>query len=95
MTSYVVIILFVLGIGFGWFFRKKDKARKKVDVAVTWSVYLLLLLLGISVGTNEEIINNFSQIGYKAFWLTLGALAGSVLLAKVVYQVFFKIEKQE
>ncbi len=95
MTSYIVIALFTLGIGLGWFFRKRDQARKKVDVAITWAVYLLLFLLGISVGTNQEIISNFSRIGYKAFWLTLGAVLGSVLVAKLVYQVYFKSDKPE
>lgn len=95
MTSYIVIALFVLGIGLGWFFRKNAQGRKKADVAITWAVYLLLLLLGISVGTNEEIINNFSRIGYKAFWLTIAAVLGSVLLAKLVYQLYFKSDKSE
>jgi len=95
MTSYIVIALFAIGIGIGWFFREKDNTRKKVDVAVTWAVYLLLFLLGISVGINEEIINNFSRIGYKAFWLTFGAVAGSVLLAKLVYQFFFKSNSED
>lgn len=90
MASYIVIALFSLGIGVGWIFRNKDKTRKNVDVAVTWSVYLLLFLLGISVGINEEIIHNFSRIGYKAFCLTFGAVVGSVLIAKLVYELFFR-----
>jgi len=74
----------------GRLFREKEKTRKKVDLAVTWSVYLLLFLLGISVGINNDITQNFSRIGYKAFWLTLGAVGGSILLAKLVYVLFFK-----
>jgi len=90
MTSYIVIALFAIGILIGKLFREKEKTRKKVDVAITWAVYLLLFLLGISVGINKEIITNFSRIGYQAFWLTFGAVTGSVLLAKVVYIIFFK-----
>lgn len=90
MTSYIVIALFAVGILVGRLFREKDEARKKVDLAVTWSVYLLLFLLGISVGINEEIIGNFSRIGYKAFWLTIGAVGGSISLAKLIYILFFK-----
>jgi len=93
MTSYIVIALFVVGIGVGWLLREKDKARKGVDTGVTWAVYVLLFLLGITVGTNEDIINNFSRIGYQAFCLTFGAVAGSVLLAKVVYELFFNAKK--
>ncbi len=95
MTSYIVIALFAVGIGIGWLLQEKKTTRKHVDTAVTWSVYLLLFLLGISVGINDEIINNFSRIGYKAFWLTFGAVVGSVLLAKVVYQLFFKTDNKE
>ncbi|MCT4586609.1 MAG: lysine exporter LysO family protein [Carboxylicivirga sp.] len=92
MTSYIVIALFAIGIGIGWFLRDKEKTRKNIDTAVTWSVYLLLFLLGISVGVNKDIINNFSQIGYQAFWLTFGAVAGSVLIAWGVYHFFFKVK---
>ncbi|TAJ14309.1 DUF340 domain-containing protein [Marinilabiliaceae bacterium JC017] len=94
MTSYIVIALFVAGIGIGYFFREKDKTRKGIDKMVTWAVYLLLFLLGISVGINDTIINNFSRIGYRAIWLTIGAVGGSVFLAKIVYEFFFK-EKNE
>lgn len=93
MTSYIVIALFAAGILVGRLFREKEKTRKKVDLAVTWSVYLLLFLLGISVGINDDITQNFSRIGYKAFWLTLGAVSGSILLAKLVYVLFFKTYK--
>lgn len=95
MTSYIVIILFATGIAIGYLFREKDKIRKNMDRTITWAVYLLLFLLGIFVGTNDEIINNFSRIGYKAFCLTFGAVAGSVLSAKVVYQLFFKTKGQD
>ncbi len=95
MTSYIVIALFAIGIAIGWLLRDKEKARKGVDAAVTWAVYLLLFLLGISVGINKDIINNFTRIGYQAFWLTFGAVAGSVLLAWLVYHFFFKTNSEE
>lgn len=95
MTSYIVIALFAVGIAIGWLLRDKDETRKGVDTAVTWSVYLLLFLLGISVGINKEIVNNFSRIGYQAFWLTFGAVAGSVLIAWLVYHFFFKTDNEE
>lgn len=95
MTSYIVIALFAIGIAIGWLLRHKEKARKGVDAAVTWAVYLLLFLLGISVGINKDIINNFTRIGYQAFWLTFGAVAGSVLLAWLVYHFFFKTNSEE
>lgn len=91
--SYIVLCLFALGILVGRFFRDRKKLRKNVDMAVTWSVYLLLFLLGVSVGINEKVLANFSQIGYKAFWITIGAVGGSLILAKIVYVLWFNIEK--
>ncbi|WP_244825603.1 LysO family transporter [Carboxylicivirga linearis] len=90
MTSYIVIGLFIAGIFIGRQLKNKEKTRKRVDKAVNYAIYLLLFLLGISVGINEDIIQNFSRIGYKALLLTIGALAGSILLAKVIYIFFFK-----
>nr|WP_319401607.1 LysO family transporter [uncultured Carboxylicivirga sp.] len=90
MTSYIVIALFVAGIAVGRQFRDKNKIRKGVDKAVSYAVYLLLFLLGISVGINNDIIQNFSSIGYQALLLTIGAVGGSVLLSTLVYFFFFK-----
>jgi uncharacterized membrane protein YbjE (DUF340 family) len=90
MTSLVVITLFAAGIITGRFFRKKDTVRKDIDRLVTWAVYLLLFLLGISVGINDKILNDFSKIGYTAVLLTIGAVSGSILLAAVVYHYFFR-----
>ncbi|NPA37130.1 MAG: lysine exporter LysO family protein [Chlorobi bacterium] len=90
MSSYTVIILFIAGITAGRLFRNNEKAGKKIDTLVTWSVWLLLFLLGISVGINEKIIREFSVIGLKAVILTVGALAGSLFLAKPVYNRFFR-----
>ncbi len=90
MTSLTVILLFAAGIIAGRFIRKNDSARKGIDRLVTFAIYLLLFLLGISVGINDKIINDFGRIGYTAILLTIGAVLGSLILAKIVYHYFFK-----
>ncbi len=90
MTSLTVIGLFIGGIAAGRLFRNSDTARKGIDTLVTWAVYGLLFLLGISVGINDKVINDFTKIGYTAILLTIGAVLGSLILAKIVYQYFFK-----
>ncbi len=89
MTSLTVIVLFITGIIAGRFFRNSNSARKGIDILVTWAVYILLFLLGISVGINDKIINDFSRIGYTSVLLTIGAVLGSIILAKIVYVYFF------
>ncbi|MGQ1888841.1 LysO family transporter [Thermophagus sp. OGC60D27] len=91
MIPFIVVALFFLGLLIGYlFFRNRNKFRKFLDSGVNWTIYLLLFLLGISVGRKEEILNNFSKIGLDAIVLALGAILGSILLAFVVYKWFFE-----
>ena len=53
------------------------------------AIWLLLVLLGIAVGTNGEIMNNLDTIGLKGLILALGGVSGRVILAWVVYRFFF------
>lgn len=54
------------------------------------TVYLLLFLLGISVGVNDEIVGNMVAIGFKALFLSTGAMLGTLILAYLVVRLFFK-----
>jgi len=65
-------------------------AKRNVDALVYVSIFALLFLLGVSIGINDKIVKNFSEIGLMATMLTLGAVLGSIILAKVVYSYFFK-----
>jgi len=90
MTSLIVILLFVVGIVVGRLFRNKQTTRKNIDRLVSVAIYALLFLMGVLEGINDKIIADFSNIGYNAFVLTLGAVLGSLILAKIVYSLFFK-----
>ncbi|MCY1635188.1 LysO family transporter [Marinifilum sp. D737] len=85
-----VLVLMTLGIGLGFFVGKFPKVIKGVDKMTTWSIYLLLFLLGIGVGLNEKIINNLHTIGLQALILTIGAILGSLIFAYITYKLFFK-----
>lgn len=62
---------------------------KWVSDCITLSIWILLFLLGIAVGNNEDILNNLDTIGWQALVVSLGAILGSVILAAVVYHFFF------
>lgn len=74
----------------GFMLRKKESIIKFADKATTWAIYLLLFLLGVSVGTNDTILSSFASLGFIAVVLTLGAVAGSVFASYFVYVHFFK-----
>lgn len=84
-----VLLLMTQGIVLGYLIRNVSGAVKYLDRLVNAAIYLLLLLLGISVGSNETIIRNLGTLGLTAIALTAGAVAGSVGLSYFTYKLFF------
>lgn len=92
-TMFAVLILMTIGIIFGSVFKNKTEMVKVIDPMTKISIYLLLFLLGISVGTNETVIKNIYSLGAQALSLTFGGVTGSVVLSFFTYNFFFKTKK--
>ena len=60
---------------------------------IYFAIFLLLFLLGITVGANGDVMNNLDSIGLEALLITLAAIAGSVLSAWGVYRFFIMSTK--
>lgn len=89
----IVIGLMVCGIVLGFYFRKRN--LKFISPLITVAIWILLFLLGLSVGGDPKIMDNLGTIGGEALWLTLGAVGGSVLCAWGVYHFFFSPDKNK
>ncbi len=85
-----ILIIMFSGIVLGFIFRKKRSLITAADKLAGWSIYLLLFLLGLSIGNNELIINNFGQIGFNSIMLTFSGISGSVILSFFAYKFLFK-----
>lgn len=79
-----------VGVILGFLLQNQSKLLKLIDPAINISIYMLLFLLGISVGINETIINNLGTLGVTALLLMFGGVTGSIILSYFVYRVFFK-----
>ena len=86
---FTVLWIMFGGIALGYLFRKKA-ILQKLGKPINYTIYLLLFLLGVSVGGNKEIINNLPSLGGQALLLAFAGTLGSVLAAWVVYSLFFK-----
>jgi len=62
-----VILIMLVGIVVGIWLRTKPKFVLVNDKLITYAIYLLLLLLGISIGSNKIIVANLPILGVKAF----------------------------
>ena len=80
----------ITGIIIGWILHERKKFLKVTAELTNWAIFLLLFLLGLSVGTNDKILNNFDQIGFQAIAITIFAVVGSVLVSWLTYILFFK-----
>ena len=87
---FLIIAIMVGGMLTGYVFRYRYKFVKMMDTLVLGLIFLLLFLLGISVGSNKLIINNIDKIGLNALWLTLGAVSGTLITSYITYIMFFK-----
>ena len=85
-----VLLIMTFGIVIGWFFHKREKLLNLTSKLTNWAIFLLLFLLGLSVGTNEKILNNFENIGFQAILITLFAVFGSIIVSWITYLIFFK-----
>ncbi len=89
-----VLVIMTTGILIGWLFHNQKKFLKTTDKLSNWAIYLLLFLLGLSVGTNEKILKNLDQIGIQAILITVFAVLGSVLVSWITYIIFFKKDER-
>ena len=87
---FLIVAIMVGGMLTGYALRNRHKFVKMMDAVVLGLIFLLLLLLGISVGSNKLIIDNIDKIGLSALWLTLGAVSGTLITSYFTYIIFFK-----
>lgn len=86
---FTVIGIMFAGIATGYLLRRIEWLQK-VGKPISYTIFLLLFLLGISVGANKEIVDNLVPLGGQALLLALAGTLGSVLAGWGVYHLFFK-----
>lgn len=84
-----ILGILVLGVGVGLLLRRHLSLRI-LSKGIMWLIYLLLLILGIAVGSNETIISNLGTIGVKGAVIAIVAVIGSMLMAKLLYHLLYK-----
>ncbi len=84
-----ILVIMAVGMLIGYLLSEKKALFAVIDRIVMAVIFLLLFVLGISVGLNETVVESFHIIGVKALVLTAGAVAGSVLCCGLAWRLFF------
>lgn len=80
---FVVIALMLVGIFIGYSLRNKKMIW--IGHIITVLIWFLLLILGVEVGANKDVINNISTLGIEAFIIAIAAVLGSIVAAKLLW----------
>ena len=79
---FTIIGTMFTGIILGYIFRNLD-FLKKTEKTISYTIVLLLFIMGLSVGSNDRIIENLGIIAFSA-------TCGSIIAAWLVLTLFFK-----
>lgn len=88
-TMFTILLIMFFGIGMGYLF-KNIPLLQQTEKSISVTIIALLFILGLSVGSNKLIIQNFGTFGWQAAVLATSSLLGSIITSWVVYRLFFK-----
>lgn len=68
-----------LGVPAGCLCRRQEKIVRVTDQSMTWLVWVLLFLLGMTVGYDTELMTRMDSLGVRAMLICLCAMTGGQL----------------
>lgn len=74
----------VAGVPLGYVLRHKEGIARSVDFVLTWTVRLMLFLLGLALGADANLMTQLETLGVRAAVVSLSAVTGSLLVARVL-----------
>ena len=88
----MVEVLIALGLGCapGYLLRKKPRILRASNRLASIAVFALLFLLGVALGVNDKLLSQLPRLGGYSLALAVLAIAGSVLLAALLYRKLLK-----
>lgn len=83
----------VIGFMFGGIilgYAIKNNRLNFISSIITTLIWLLLFILGIEVGSNQQIINGLATLGLEAIVITIAAVMGSCIAAWLLWYALYK-----
>lgn len=73
--------------------RRGGNILKAVSDNTTFTVLSLLFVFGVTIGGNDKLMSEITDLGLSALLIAAGCVAGSVLSAILVTKFFGKADK--
>lgn len=86
---FKVLILLFIGIGVGYMLRHMPMLHK-VEKTTSLTIFFMLFVFGLTIGSNDELVSSLGRFGYQAFVLAVAGICGSLLASYLAYRFIFK-----
>jgi len=94
MTILLYLLILILGAIIGNKKLLKDSVMKKLDHIQTFSLLLLLFIMGVSIGMDKDVITSFATIGMQAAILAVFSVVFSILGVKIISKKVLVLEEK-
>jgi len=84
----LIFLSILTGTALGAALHHREKLIRLFDRALWGVIFLLLFLLGFSIGRNPQVMASLGELGLHALLLALGSLFGSVLVTAWIDRLF-------
>ena len=82
----IILVLLFTGIAIGYLCRRITWLQH-VEKTATATVYIMLFVFGLFIGTNDDIMSGFSHFGYQAVLIATATTLGSILITLLVIRI--------
>ena len=86
---FIILLLLAGGIGIGYLMRRIHFLQH-IDKSISFTIYALLFLFGIHIGSDQKLIDSFHTLGLQAFVISFAGIIGSLLVTYIAFRVWKK-----
>lgn len=83
------VVLCTLCGGLIGYLMRNIRVLQHVNSSITFTICLMLFTLGVSVGTDHELVSNLWNFGAQALLISLVSMLGSMMGAWILYKYIF------
>ena len=92
MNAYVPFICLAAGAAINWR-GLPPRILRLFDAATDLALIVLMLVIGLNIGTSEKVMSNLGVIGFNCLVISLSAIAVSVLLVLLAEKTIMPLEE--
>lgn len=91
---FSILLTMATGGLLGYLLRRASFLRH-IEKSTSFTVCLLLFVLGLSIGSNRLIIDNLARFGWQATLLAIAGTTGSIVAASLALHIYHKKKEEQ